>query len=215
MDGYFETLQNISSKRSHRSSFTDLIKKIQKKFLELEIQKEYSASDTTPESKKNLKVSNVEIQIYKTLEKIDPAVAASYMQLLMDIDDQNKVSFKGSVHELREVLREVLARLAPDSEVEQSKGFKLDLGCNKPTMRQKVLFIFSQRGSSKDEKDIAIASVTPIELGEDAVAGLARNVYTSSSTSAHTSSPASIRGHIVQLKMYLDAVLCHLLEINR
>lgn len=215
MDGYFEVLQNISSKRSSRFTYIDLLKKIQKKFLELELQNEYSAPGDKSKPVKNPAISGVENKIHQTLNRIDPAIAASYMQLLIDINEDNKTSFKGTVHELREVLREVLARLAPDNEVEKSKGFKLEDKCFKPTMRQKVLFIFNQRGSSKDEKDIAVASVTPIELGEDAVAGLARTVYTSGSTSAHTSSVSSIRGHIVQLKMYLDAVLCHLLEINR
>lgn len=215
MDGYFEILQNISSKRSSRSGYIDLLKKVQKKFLELELQNEYSTPDAKSEPIKNFTISSVETKIYQTLDKIDPTIAASYMQLLIDVNEDNKTSFKGTVHELREVLREVLARLAPDNEVEESKGFKLEDKCSKPTMKQKVLFIFNQRGSSKDEKDIAVASVIPIELGEDAVAGLARTVYTSGSTSAHTSSVSSIRGHIIQLKMYLDAVLCHLLEINR
>jgi len=215
MDGYFEVLQNNSAKRSFRSNYVDLFKKIQKKFLELELQNEYSAPDAKGEQVKNSTISSVENKIHQTLSKIDSTIAASYMQLLMDINDESKISFKGTVHELREVLREVLARLAPDNEVEKSKGFKLEDKCIKPTMKQKVLFIFNQRGSSKDEKDIALASVTPIELGENAVAGLARTVYTSGSTSAHTSSVSSIRGHIIQLKMYLDAVLCHLLEINR
>lgn len=215
MDGYFEVLQNISSKRSLRSGYIDLLKKVQKKFLELELQNEYSIPNAKSGSAKKFIISSVENKIHQTLNRIDPTIAASYMQLLVDINEENKISFKGTVHELREVLREVLARLAPDNEVEQSKGFKLEDKCTKPTMRQKVLFIFNQRGSSKDEKDIAVASITPIELGEDAVAGLARTVYTSGSTSAHTSSVSSIRGHVVQLKMYLDAVLCHLLEINR
>jgi hypothetical protein len=181
LDGYFETLQTLSSKRSFRLSYIDLFKKIHKKFLELEIQKEYTASDDNFQ-KQVLVVSDVENKIYITLGKIDPAIAASYMQLLVDINDQSKVSFKGTVHELREVLREVLARLAPDMAVEQEKGFKLEPDCNKPTMRQKVLFIFKQRGASKDEKDIALASITPIELGENAVAGLTRTVYTSRRT---------------------------------
>jgi hypothetical protein len=215
MDGYFEVLQNNSAKRSFRSNYVDLFKKIQKKFLELELQNEYSTPDAKGEQVKNSTISSVENKIHQTLSKIDSTIAASYMQLLMDINDESKISFKGTVHELREVLREVLARLAPDNEAEKSKGFKLEDKCIKPTMKQKVLFIFNQRGSSKDEKDIALASVTPIELGENAVAGLARTVYTSGSTSAHTSSVSSIRGHIIQLKMYLDAVLCHLLEINR
>lgn len=217
MDQYFENLQSISSKRSYRSAYVDLLKKIRKKFLELEIRKEYSASNIPEEEKKEIEVSDIENKILKTLEKINPAVAGSYMQLLIDINDFTKTSFKGTVHELREVLRETLARLAPDSEVEASKGFKLESNCNKPTMRQKVLFIFSQRGSSKDEKDIAISSVTPIELSEDAIAEMTRTVYVSGSTSAHTGAKnmASIRGQIIQLKMYLDAVLSHLLEINK
>jgi hypothetical protein len=214
LDGYFETLQNLSSKRSHRTSYIDLFKKINKKFLGLEIQKEYSIADPLLENKSSFNVSDVENKIYQTLHKIDPIISASYMQMLIDVNDPNKISFKGTFHELREVLREVLARLALDTEVIQSKDFKLEINCSKPTMRQKVLFIFNQRGSSKDEKDIAIASVTPIEVGDNAVAGLTRNVYESGSTSAHTST-ASVRGHVVQLKMYLDAILCHLLEINR
>lgn len=217
LDSYFENLQFLSSKRSLRSSYIELFKKIRKKFLEIELQKEYVSSNKLPVSKTITSMSAIENKIYETLSRLEPSMANSYMQLLSDIQDNNKFSFKGSVHELREILREVLLKLAPDDEVKNSKGFVLEKDCSKPTMRQKVIFIFNTRGSPKDEKDIALSSLIPIELGEEAIANLTRGIYTSGSTSAHgnETNKESIRGNLIQLKMYLDAILCHLLEINR
>ena len=58
------------------------------------------------------------------------------------------MSYRGTANEIRETLRETLSYLAPDSEVEKQKNFKLEKGHNKPTQKQKVHFILKQRNKT-------------------------------------------------------------------
>ncbi len=209
LDSLIVNLKELTSKRSNREAYLETLSRVRKKFSELEIQNEYLASEGATVSAKP--ISELENKIYTTLDKLSPVTAASYKQLIWDINDVSRVSFKGTVHELREILREVLSKLAPDEIIETSVDFTLETGTSKPTMKQKVKFIFDLRGKTKDETKLAENAMSVIELSEDTVATLAREVYVSGSVAAHT---VGVREKIYQLKMYLDAVLCHLLEVS-
>ena len=51
------------------------------------------------------------------LEKVNPELANAYRQVRRDLQDVTRLSYRGTANELREILREVLVKLAPDSEV--------------------------------------------------------------------------------------------------
>lgn len=210
IDLNMENLKNLLSKRSYRQAYLEVLKNISKKFSEIEIQNEYFMSEAN--QKASISMTKVEKNIYDTLLKLDIQIATSYKQLIIDVNDSGRISFKGTIHELREVLREVLAKLAPDTDVEKSVGFKLEKDCTKPTMKQKVRFIFRLREASTNETKVAEDSVMFIEISEDKIADLTRNLYNSGSNSSHTK---AIRNDVIKSKMYLDAILSHLLEVQQ
>ena len=129
----------------------------------------------------------------------------SYKQVLFDLKDKERVSYKGTANEIRETLREVLDYLAPDKEVK--KEFPLEKEQDKPTQKQKVSFILKKRNRSKAHIHVPLKSSEIIETSKG---GLVRAVYNRSSMSVHKS---SAKAEIIQLKKYLDSVLSELLEL--
>lgn len=57
------------------------------------------------------------------LQKVHPDLADSYRQVLRDLRDVASLSYRGTASELREILRELLERLAPDNEVVSQAWF--------------------------------------------------------------------------------------------
>ncbi len=210
LEDYFKKLHEFVNKRTLRKSYIDLLKSISEELGELEIQKECYLGDAKDRRERG---SDIEQKIYQTLEKLKPDVALSYKQVLFDLSDKERVSFRGTASELREILREILNHLAPDKVIEQSEGFILEKDCNKPTMKQKVRFILMSRGLSRTQTKSAEASANLIEIGIESIASLTRSIYNSGSLATHTDF-GKIKEHVVQLKMYTDAVLCELLEIH-
>ncbi len=151
--------------------------------------------------------SIVETLIVETVTALVPTAGLSYQQAIHDLADVNRVSFRGTATELREVLREVLDHLAPDTAVMKSDGFVLEKDRPKPTMKQKVRFILKARGQG------ASTTASPekaAEAVESIVGELARSVYSFGSLVTHV---AGERQAVVQLKRYVEAVLSHLLEL--
>jgi hypothetical protein len=146
--------------------------------------------------------------IIETLSRILPAASLSYEQCLIDLRDVRRYSYRGVAHELREVLRETLHYLAPDSDVMASPGFKLESGATRPTQRQKALYVLRKRNLSREQMSAPELTVSMVEeLG----ASITRTAYTRGSRDAHVGSSAP---EVRQLKMWIDAVLGELLEIH-
>jgi len=156
---------------------------------------------------RRLVLSPVERGIHDTLTRMLPACAASYEQALRDLSQGDRISWRGTATELREVLREVMDHLAPDDKVLASPGFQLEDQQSKPTQRQKVRFILRARRSSSAAVAVAEGSLATVD---EAVAALARTTYTRGSVSTHTATNAT---EIRNLKRYADALLAELLEI--
>jgi hypothetical protein len=146
--------------------------------------------------------------IIETLSHIVPAAAVSYEQCLLDLGAPLRRSYRGVAHELREVLRETLNYLAPDADVMAAPGFKLEKDQERPTQRQKALYVLRNRNLSREEMSAPELTVTMVEeLG----ARITRTAYTRGSKDAHTFNSAP---EVRQLKMWIDAVLGELLEIH-
>jgi hypothetical protein len=131
----------------------------------------------------------------------------SYQQVLRDLADPDRITFRGPAAELRECLREVLDHLAPDVEVEKSPGFAFEDKQTKPTMKQKVRFILKARDVGKTSMETPEKAVETVET---TVALLARSVHRLGSVATHV---AQERQTVVQLKRYVDSVLLHMLEL--
>ena len=65
----------------------------------------------------------------------------------------DRISYKGTIAELREILREVLDYLAPDKEVIATPGFKLEKDRFTPTMKQRVRHVLRSRKKSEASTD--------------------------------------------------------------
>jgi hypothetical protein len=142
------------------------------------------------------------------LNLLIPTTGLSYQQVIQDLDDSKRVSYRGTASELREVLRELLDHLAPDAEVMKT-GIKLEQGQTKPTMKQKTIFILKVRGVNETQRKTASDA---IEAVEGAVGSLARSVYNRGSLSTHI---GTTHQEVLVFKGYAEAVLAELLEIHK
>jgi hypothetical protein len=155
--------------------------------------------------KPRLVLSETERSIYDTLSRMLPATCVSYEQVLRDIAEGKRVSWRGPGTELREVLREVIDHLAPDDQVMAAPGFRLEGELTRPTQKQKVRFILKAR---RAKSATAEASLDTFEEG---VANLARSTYQRGNVSTHVATDGR---EIRRLKGYVDAVLVDLLEVS-
>jgi hypothetical protein len=153
-------------------------------------------------------LSDTEHAVLHMLREILPASARAYEQALRDIAQPDRISWRGTATELREVLREVMDHLAPDDQVMASPGFQLEEPQPRPTQRQKVRFILRSRRSLSAAVAVAEASLSTVE---EAVASLVRTTYTRGSVSTHTATDGA---EIRNLKRYVEALLAELLEIS-
>jgi len=223
--GYFEKLKPLLEGRGFDTSITDttmlslikatnsststsiyknLIKEAKKQLSEYESSPEYyTVAKQTPSGSQN------DQKILCTLEQAVPQSAKCYKQVLIDLSNNNRESYRGTASEIRECLREVLDFFAPDADLTSTKGFKLEQGTVKPTMKQKVHYILKNRSLGRTEIKTPEEATNIID---DGIAKLARATYDRGSLSAHTDNRG--KSEIIQLKMYLDTVLCELLEIH-
>lgn len=152
--------------------------------------------------------NSTDVRIVQTLTKILPSAALAYQQALEDLNEETRFSWRGPATDLRESLRETLDHLAPDKEVEALPGYKQEKDTNGPTMKQKVRFILTKRGTSKGQSATAEHAVESVET---LVGSFVRSVYTRSSISTHTPTD---KNEVIRIKNYVRATLCELLEIN-
>lgn len=99
---------------------------------------------------KSIQLDKVDTMIIDTLKKLVLSAALSYEQALIDMQVQQRLSWRGPAADLREALRECLDCLAPDKEVLSSSGFKLEPNVKGPTMKQKTQYVLQKRSSSKN-----------------------------------------------------------------
>jgi hypothetical protein len=208
-DSKMQRLLELANRNSSVSLYKKLLTEIGSELSRLEIEAEQRMSDIGVNST-DPAMSSVESRILETLGPMLPSTARSYRQVLMDLASVDRVSYRGTATELREILREALDHLAPDKDVMASSGFQLEKDRTKPTMAQKARYILRLRGIPKNSIDVPRKS---IEIVEDTVSSLVRSTYDRGSIDTHTSTGISKPG-VDQLKMYVDSVLCELLEIH-
>jgi hypothetical protein len=207
LDLNMQTLIGLSAGRNAKSSYQTLVRNIRSNRKEIETGLEFLIGADVPAA--SVKISSTEESILGTLDTMLPAAAASYSQVLRDIQDGGRVSYRGPAAELREVVREVLDHLAPDEDVTKSPGFKLEQGQRGPTMKQKVRFILRARKVGDSARETAEASAQHVD---ESVASVGRAVYTRGSTAVHTARPLE---ELLNYKGYADAILAELLAIHK
>ena len=146
--------------------------------------------------------------IIRTLKSVCPSAADSFQQGISDLLNEERLSWRGTVAEFRESLRQTVDELAPDDDVEAQQGFKLEKDCKGPTMKQKVVFIFKNRRASSNEINMVKSNV---DIIDEKAGAFVRSVYGRSSSLTHG---ASSREECVSLKRYVALILSELLQVQ-
>jgi hypothetical protein len=146
-------------------------------------------------------------EAHRALTKLSEPLAKSYAQIVLDLQDENRVSWTGTAHEIRETLTTMLRLLAPDAEVVQQPWYKQEQNTSGPTQRQRVRFILEQRGAGSKQKEV----VQQVESMEDWIGNLVRASYSRASDAAHGSKD---RREVQRLFNYFIAFAHDLLDIE-
>lgn len=156
----------------------------------------------------NPRIRDTQYAMLRTLEGVCPTSAVCYQQALWDLADSGRKSWRGTATELREALRELLDKLAPDEAITQSPGFKLEDGAKAPTMRQKTRFILKSRKWSESVRK-------PVEdatgVVEEKVGNFVRSVYTKSSSSVHVERS---KQEVLSVLRFVETAFAELLELE-
>ena len=128
----------------------------------------------------------------------------------MDLQDEERLTYRGPAAELREILTSVLHRLAPTEIVQETDWYKEARRSGKrkettPTRAERIKFILRSRmlGSTVDE-----TAETFAESVEERLANLVNTTYRRGSAATHTGTERTELGQLLQ---YINALLRELL----
>lgn len=207
-DQVWQSLIRLAHGNNARNTYIKTIAQLRKTLTEFNVSVLVSAPARNSAVGVNLDFSREEALLLRTLESLVPSAAASYRQGMLDLNNPNRISYRGTAAEFRESLRETLDHLAPDNDVMSQEGFTLEPQENLPTMKQKVKFVLSSRRRNKTQRSAAEKSLAVIEglSGE-----VLRAVYNRASLATHVQES---KDEVYQIKRYVDTVLFDLLEIR-
>lgn len=203
LDVAFQSILELSQRASAAALYRKQIRTIQRVVPKISSHLVVNHGSSLPAESDNAE----DVRIIQTLAGLVPSAARSYRQALIDLADQNRISFRGPALELREALRETLDHLAPDEDVMSVKGFTLEKDRTKPTMKQKVRFILKARGQSKSSSEVPEHTANTIE---ETIGALTRSIYDKSSVATHV---AAERRTVQQLKRYIGTILHEILSL--
>lgn len=214
LDSAFAELIELTNKHSQRSSYLSVLKKAQKKAVELEIQTEYTYSAEVSSAGSELGgFTRQESSIVEKLKEINPFFADAYIQIILDIRDEKRISFRGVVHEIRELVRGLLNHFAPNEQVMGQVDFQFENRLDKPSMTQKMKYVLNARGLSGSQIDPAKKMTSYLEVQTGILAAMPRSTYSAGSDTAHADS-RDVRNEVLRLKRYLDTNICDILQID-
>lgn len=210
LDGFMQSLLRLSNGCNARRSYLKVVSAVIQRTETLEIQREMQLGRFYGKRHgiSNMLYSEREAQIISTLGQMVPSAALSYEQALIDLNDPNRVSYRGSANELRECLREVLDKLAPDNAVLESAGFQFEKGRDRPTQKQKVRFILRSRLLHKNAIKVPEDALKCVD---ESISSLARSLYERSSLSAHVE---TTKNEVHRIKDYINLILVELLALT-
>jgi len=209
LDEQMQGLVRLANGVSPKTAYAKTIRSTKRLLDQIELSREMRLGlASTPQTPAENQPSAIEQLIVDTLTNLVPGAALGYRQAVSDLGDDDRLSYRGVAAELREVVREVLDRLAPDAAMQEA-GIKIEKDQKGFTQKQKVRHILRSRGLTENARKAPEQSV---ELIEELTASLTRSVYVRGSISTHVGSPAE---EVRQLKLYADGVLGELLEIHR
>jgi hypothetical protein len=145
--------------------------------------------------------------IYGALLSLSPNLANSYAQIKDDLQDETRISWAGTAHEIREVLATMLRILAPDDQVTSSDWYVQDRNTLGPTQSQRVRFILQEHNSGSQQRNVIEHVVTLDRMIET----LVRATYSRASDAAHRFKE---REEVSRIFRYFEVFALDLLDIN-
>jgi len=124
-----------------------------------------------------------------------------------DIADDSRVSWAGTAHEIREILRGILDILAPDDLVIGHPGYQQEKGASGATQKQKVTYILRLYNAGSKEEEVVKQAATV----EDRIGNLVRAIYSRASNAAHTSKD---KKEVIRILNYFEAFAHDLLNLD-
>lgn len=121
--------------------------------------------------------------IEQLLRSVSTRIADSYVQVASDLASDDRLTWMGTAHEIREMLRGILDTLAPVEDVQKAAWYKLQSNTSGPTQKQKVKYILEQKKAGSAEKKLT----DNLGVIEEKVESFARDMYGRSSDAAHRS----------------------------
>lgn len=204
IDAIMQELLSISQVRTRKSRYLQTLSNLEREWRDVEVKALPLARKLVGQRPLNA----TEEAIARTLERVCPAASSCYRQALTDLADTFRISWRGPASELRESLRELLDKLAPDEAVTKSPGFKFEDGLKTPTMKQKVRFILkSRRWKESQRKPLEDAT----DVIEEKVGGFIRSVYSGSSSSVHVGGG---RADVQSILRFVNTAFQELLELE-
>lgn len=154
---------------------------------------------------RNARITNaLDLRVIDALREKSPGAADAYEQALIELEGEDKLSWRGPASDLREALRVALDCMAQDDAVMAEPWYKPEQDSGKPTRRQRMEFVL--RARQKSEKTITITGgfVDVIE----AWCEIAPEAYNIASKAVHT---PPRRSDVEKLRDYSRLVLEELL----
>ncbi len=119
--------------------------------------------------------------IYSALSRLSPDLAKSYAQIKIDLSSNERISWGGTAHEIRQIIVTLLDMLGPDDEIEAQPNFKLEKDAKRPTQKQKVIFILKKKNAGSKQQEV----VEKVSKFDETIAEVVRGFYGRASDAAH------------------------------
>jgi hypothetical protein len=204
VDAKMQQLIQLCHRRGLARAYAGLLSDVRAALITVDMR----SVSTRPGTEADPPLAEADQLIMSTLDSILPTAANSFRQALLDLQEPERLSWRGPATDLRECLRETLDHLAPDSEVIKEPGYKPEPNTSGPTMKQKTRYLLRLRGLSKSQTG---ATEQAVDSVDEALGMFVRSVYTRSNVSTHT---ATSRNEVTRIRDLVRVVLAELLEVR-
>jgi len=208
LDDALQQLLALSQGRNLRSSYVKAMSTAARAVSAVALLRERKFGERGVDASSGEPFGELEQKIYSTLLELIPGTARSYEQAVRDLRSDDRVSYRGTAAELREVVREALNHLAPDEALVEAGVEISEAGNGKPTMKEKTRFILQARGLSRSGRKAQEDAVSALD---EFTESFVRSTYTLGSKTTHT---PPTKTDVNRLKMYVDVALAELLQIH-
>jgi hypothetical protein len=205
LDARMQDLLRYTHRDTTKSKYISLLKQIIASLREVEITSLAQPGGASAKAVAHGK----EALVMETLRKLLPTAADSFQQGLNDLSSTDRVSWRGTVVEFRESLREVLDHLAPDKDVMSMPGYKPEKKDTPgPTMKQKVMFILKSRQTPESKSKLLVDNVAVVD---ELVGNMVRSVYQRASRATHVGAD---KQEARRVRDYVLLALSEILEVT-